>query len=331
MLTRRRFRNTWDRWIVAALLVVVNLPLFIGRRPNAALVLFPDAVASGEVWRLVLHPFVHVSLYHLLLDGAAFLLLLDSLANLSPARRLAIAASAATGSVLLAWTVNGDLAVHGLCGLSGAAHGLMLASGLLMLHEHERSNRALGIALIALVSLKSLLEVATGHVLFESLHLGDVGTPNPLCHLGGVLGALGLLLLCRTSRVPVRPPDVPKSWVGPPRPSRRRPSAGSARGECRLDLADAFGPRVPRRDGAQALAHDGIVPLGARDVERGGELLGRGHDVHFRMCGAFGHGRGDHRLAAREVLVELEGRDRNRDRVHLERYGGHVEEPQIAR
>jgi rhomboid family GlyGly-CTERM serine protease len=197
MLTSRRLRNTWDRWLVVALLVAANLPLFATHQPNLALVLFPDAVARGEWWRLILHPFVHVSLYHLLLDGVAFVLLLGSLEALSPARRLLIAASAAAGSIVAAGLANGELATYGLCGLSGSAHGLMVASGLLMLQRGERSDRALGLTLVVVVGLKSLFEVATGHVFFESLHLGNIGTPNPLCHLGGVLGALALLLAPR--------------------------------------------------------------------------------------------------------------------------------------
>jgi hypothetical protein len=58
----------------ALILAIANAPL-PGGVWQQQLVFFPGSLASGEWWRLVTHPLVHVSWYHLLLDGAAFLML----------------------------------------------------------------------------------------------------------------------------------------------------------------------------------------------------------------------------------------------------------------
>ncbi len=53
----------------------------------------------------------------------------------------------------------------------------------------RRPRRAAAIVL-GVVTVKSLVEAATGHLLFDLVHLGDLGRPNPLCHLGGVVGGV---------------------------------------------------------------------------------------------------------------------------------------------
>src|SRR5204863_8756069 len=58
----------------ALILIIANAPL-LGGSWRGQVVFFPGAVGSGEWWRVFTHPFVHVSWYHLLLDGAAFLML----------------------------------------------------------------------------------------------------------------------------------------------------------------------------------------------------------------------------------------------------------------
>src|SRR5262245_14663245 len=68
----------WDSWVFGLILIVFSVPVLTGAFPEK-LVFLPDSVLSGEWWRLVTHPFVHVSWYHLLLDGTAFLLLYASL------------------------------------------------------------------------------------------------------------------------------------------------------------------------------------------------------------------------------------------------------------
>src|SRR5215207_6893134 len=62
----------------AFILVLLNWPMLHGAC-NLAMVFLPGAVRAGEWWRVFTHPFVHVTWYHLLLDGAAFFLLYNEL------------------------------------------------------------------------------------------------------------------------------------------------------------------------------------------------------------------------------------------------------------
>jgi hypothetical protein len=64
----------------------------------------------------------------------------------------------------------------------------MAATGLAMLGDR----RLRGVGLVTLVAVlgKSFIEAGTGRVLFESLYLGYIGTPVPLCHLGGAVGGM---------------------------------------------------------------------------------------------------------------------------------------------
>lgn len=175
-----------DLLVLSALIALAALPLLAGRTP-AALIYRPDAVLAGQWWRVFTHPLAHVSIYHLVLDAGAFLLLYRQLAPLGLARRVAIAAAAAAGSLAAAHLAPGAFA-SGLCGLSGAAHGLMAALGLDMALRGAARERRAGWTSLAMVVGKSLIEAATGSVFFADIHLGDIGRPIAVCHLGGVFG-----------------------------------------------------------------------------------------------------------------------------------------------
>ena len=142
----------------------------------------PDAVAAGQWWRVLTHPFVHVSWYHLLLDGSAFVLLYRSLEQ----RRLSHLVAAGAGSLLASLWYWPTIGQTGLCGLSGMAHGLMAVSALEMIRRQDR----LGWLCLLLVAGKSIWEAVTGQVFFTWLHFGLMGTPVAVCHLGGVVGGM---------------------------------------------------------------------------------------------------------------------------------------------
>ncbi|MBU4461151.1 MAG: rhomboid family intramembrane serine protease [Verrucomicrobia bacterium] len=175
-----------DLLVLAALIAWASLPLLAGRVP-LGLVYFPELVAEGERWRILTHAFAHVSLYHLALDAGAFLMLYHQLRPLGAARRMLVAATAAAGSLAAAHLGPG-IYERGLCGLSGAAHGLMAAAGLDMAFAGSGRARSAGMASLVLVAGKSLIEAATGSVFFSDFHLGSIGNPIAICHLGGVLG-----------------------------------------------------------------------------------------------------------------------------------------------
>src|SRR5512132_1174969 len=88
--------------LFALVLVLCNWPVLTGRFVES-LVFHPAAVQAGEWWRLLTHPFVHVTWYHLLLDGAAFLGLLAGLAEESLLRRLTYVTASAAGGILTSW------------------------------------------------------------------------------------------------------------------------------------------------------------------------------------------------------------------------------------
>lgn len=190
VVTQRR--SAWknaDLHLLIAAILLVNLPLWLGDSAAARFAFLPGPVAQGEWWRVFTHLFAHVSCYHLLLDAGAFLMLYRGLQDVPVGGRLGLCAGAAAGSLALA-SLSPSFVLQGLCGLSGTAHGLMAVSGLLTARSDDPVQRRVGWFLSASVLAKVLFEACTGRVLFLELHFGNIGLPNPLCHLGGVLGAL---------------------------------------------------------------------------------------------------------------------------------------------
>ena len=185
----------WEIGIFAAILLGANITLFLGA-PAAALVFFPDLVAGGEWWRVLAHPFVHVSFYHLLLDATAFFILYTGLSHWKAPRRWAAFVGCAAGSLLVSIAASPQVAVRGLCGLSGIAHGLMAVWALdMMRQDSDKQTALLGLLCFIGIVGKSVLECATGGVLFASLHIGSVGSPIVASHAGGVLGGILAYLL----------------------------------------------------------------------------------------------------------------------------------------
>ncbi len=177
----------WDVQLLGGLILLANLPLLVGL-PDQGWVLLPDRVGQGEWWRLLLHPFVHVSAYHLLLDGVAFALLYDGLRGPTVGGRLATLAGCWFGGTVLPLLLAPQVSEIGLCGLSGIDHGLMAVSALEGLESRDAGERRLGALFLATVLGKSILELATGRAFFSFLHFGLLGVPVVACHLGGVLG-----------------------------------------------------------------------------------------------------------------------------------------------
>lgn len=175
-------------WV--GLLVFCNLP-FGGVSPVARWTFLPDLVAAGEWWRVITFPFVHVSGYHLLLDAGAFLGLYAMWEERSAWRRVGLVGASCLGSLAGAACVA-DFAQLGLCGLSGPAHGLAVLVALESIRAESRGRRArfAGWTVLLVVVAKSVAEAFSGQVIFGGFHPGSVGVPNPVCHAGGVAGAL---------------------------------------------------------------------------------------------------------------------------------------------
>jgi rhomboid family GlyGly-CTERM serine protease len=187
-----------DLAVFVLMLILVNLPLLSGGF-RESLVFMPERVRMGEWWRVPLHPFVHLSWYHFLLDAGTFLLLYNGLDERSFLRRIGYVAVCGLGSLLLPALAFPVVQTQGLCGLSGVAHGLTAISAIESIKREPQNRRGLlcfGAISFELLAIKSILEVLLGHVLLEPLHFGLVGLPTPASHAGGVLsGALVALML----------------------------------------------------------------------------------------------------------------------------------------
>jgi rhomboid family GlyGly-CTERM serine protease len=191
-----RWIRRWDVLLFSVLLLAASAPLVLRGTPPLEFAYSPTAVARGEWWRLFSHPFVHVSRYHLLLDGVAFVSLLVSLGDRRASDRVLLVVASAAVSLGAASLLPGETATYGLCGLSGVGHGLMAGAAVLSLRgERERGARCTAWWILSVVVGKSLIEAISGRLLFDLVHLGDLGRPNPLCHLGGVVGGIATALL----------------------------------------------------------------------------------------------------------------------------------------
>jgi len=200
-----------ELWALVPILAALNLHLVVpGVLPP--LHFRADLVAAGEWWRLLTHPFVHVSGWHLFLDGAAFLLLQAGLREPSLLRRLAFAASSAAGALAAAVLLHEETAVLGYCGLSGAAHGLMAVSALeLALGRAGAGLRRAGVILLAIVAVKSGIEAWTGECVLDFIHMGRMGVPVAISHAGGLVGGLLAYATFASSPRPAVPPVAPDS------------------------------------------------------------------------------------------------------------------------
>lgn len=184
----------------AILLAIMNAPL-LGGTWSAQLAFLPERVMQGQWWRLLTHPFVHVSWYHLLLDGAAFFMLYAELRAWSSSRRLAAFAASAMGSLLAALT-SPVVFSNGFGGLSGVAHGLMAISAVEMIRGGVPWERRAGWCALGVVIAKAAFEAATGNVALAFLHFGLMGVPVAACHAGGVIGGLLVSLSSRARHEP---------------------------------------------------------------------------------------------------------------------------------
>jgi len=193
---RRWWPKRPETLLFALLLVIFSGPMLFGSAAQT-MIFLPPAVRGGEWWRVLTHPFVHVSWYHLLLDASAFFLLYNGLLETKVARRLGYVLAGGTGSLLLSYFASPVIATNGLCGLSGIAHGLMAISAVeMMRNQSPRSPEwKIGALTFALVVGKAAYEAMTGHILFEFLYFGLVGEPIAVSHAGGILGGLLLLLI----------------------------------------------------------------------------------------------------------------------------------------
>jgi rhomboid family GlyGly-CTERM serine protease len=191
-------RQKPELFFFVVLIAIFNVPVLFGT-VWSSMVFQPEAVRAGEWWRLLTHPFVHLTWYHLLLDGVAFLSLYWSLVERSIFVRMSYVVAAAAGSLAASWAASPEALANGLCGLSGVAHGLMAISAIETLGR-EKAERRIGWLCLVLVVGKAAFEATTGRMFFGFLGFGLLGSPVAVSHGGGILGGLITVLLTNKIR-----------------------------------------------------------------------------------------------------------------------------------
>ena len=176
-----------DMLLLATMIGVCNFHIVTGQSCSDLIFQY-DAFASGDIYRLFTHPFVHLSWYHFLLDAGAFVLLYTGLNEKRKLHKLMLVGVCGICGLGVPLILAPAIYSQGLCGLPGIAHGLMAFSALEMMQE--KVNFKAGVICLAAVSIKSFYEAVTGDVLLSFLQFGLCGIPIAICHAGGVIGGI---------------------------------------------------------------------------------------------------------------------------------------------
>jgi len=176
-----------SRVVAVLVAVVLALPaLLLMGSPEATGLLEYDrqAIATGEIWRLVTSHWTHWSADHLALDLAAFALLALLCWRFDPWRLATTLGLAAPLIPLVLWIAHPEMARYR--GLSGIDSALFALLAVLLLRKviHERRvvlGWVVGLAVVAFAA-KIGIEAATGAAVFVS---SEGFVPMPLAHAVG--------------------------------------------------------------------------------------------------------------------------------------------------
>lgn len=186
-------------WLMISLLILIsNLHLFTGNLGQALIYRF-EIDGFKDLASLILHPFVHVSAYHFLLDTGAFCLLYFLLKEFTLYEKWFMMLCSGIMSLLLVSLITGSDQIDGFCGLSGIGHGLMAVCGLSL--SRSANHRMIAIIVISTICLKSFFEILSGQALFLDMHQGFCGQPLPASHLGGAIGGCISFIMLKRKRI----------------------------------------------------------------------------------------------------------------------------------
>jgi rhomboid family GlyGly-CTERM serine protease len=178
-------------WLTFGLVVLTAGPGWRFGAAPAELIYDRQAIAAGEIWRLLTGHFVHSDLNHLAWNAAA-LLLIGSLLEGFGRRQMGAAIVVGIVAVDLAlWFGMPDLEKY--CGLSGMLNALLVVA----LAEGWRRTRH---SLFAGAALVSLLKLVVEAMMGQGLLVQTAWPSVPLAHVAGFLGG-ALLWLCAARRV----------------------------------------------------------------------------------------------------------------------------------
>jgi rhomboid family GlyGly-CTERM serine protease len=150
-----------------------------------------QAIAGGQLWRLVTCHLVHFGLEHLAWDAAVFVLLAVLCWRLGKRRSLVSLATATLAIPAALWILQPGLSTYrGLSGLDSALFvTAALGMGQRLCGEGRDRWGAAAYASVVALGAKIAYEVATGTTLFvDAAGLGFV--PVPLAHATGALAGV---------------------------------------------------------------------------------------------------------------------------------------------
>lgn len=192
-MTRELKKNGMILTGFLAILFISNLHLLSNELPQS-LIFNSEKVFAGQYWRIITYPFVHVSWYHLVLDGLVSVFLWCEIRALGVMGKLCLTFFISMTVLVVSLLFSPYIASTGLCGLSGIAHGLAIFAGLSQLGSEtggiskDKGQNLSAMVLLSVITGKCLYEVWSGQVLFNSLHFGELGQPIVHAHVGGALG-----------------------------------------------------------------------------------------------------------------------------------------------
>ncbi|MEP2777566.1 MAG: rhomboid family intramembrane serine protease [Luteolibacter sp.] len=211
----RQLRNAPHSWMLIRILVIVQaVPVIWDKivptppgiadklsQAQALLGLKKAAFLSGDIWQIGTHALIHVNWAHLLLNGAAILLLGSKIEHIAGKRvfwLLALAAALAGGLTFLLFTPPGlaPAAQHTLVGSSAICFAFFIL--LTTLSPESKflplflSGRSLGVAIILANLILSLIHPNLHHgpfvhfgIYLEEHGLAELFLISHPCHLGG--------------------------------------------------------------------------------------------------------------------------------------------------
>lgn len=264
-------------WSTVAVSIVVQLWPAL----RAILIFDRDAVAHGEIWRIVTGSLVHFSWVHLAGDAAVLIPLCWMLRERRAAEIFALIAGASIAGALFVMQFSPELRWYG--GLSAVAHALAVYAALLALGG-PGIRRILGAIVLGVLAVKLGID-STGERHLDAIDHGLPVAVASMSHLGAAICAcllFGIVHLSRHTRVRrlalLAAPSVSSlvtagcftytthhgAAVAPRLSAHSATVSDSARGENIVSLPTlgvTFAPdEVPGQDGEVAFAFGGMVP-----------------------------------------------------------------------
>lgn len=150
-----------------------------------ALLLRPDALAHGELWRLWSGHWVHFSASHLAWNLAVLLIVGWRLEALQPG--LLLRSTLLAAPVISATTMLVEPSMEAYGGLSGVAAGLVMLLGIQLIRT--RADRPLGLVFLAVLGVKILTDALVPLPLFARFDTASVH-PSSTAHVAGAVCAI---------------------------------------------------------------------------------------------------------------------------------------------